>query len=227
MGTSNKLYKCEACKYETYDQANWKRHLLTKKHMRGGALTEGQKCTKCQLCLKTFMNNHSYRSHMSTHATSKVAFVQEMGKISGERNKLRKELRTAQRIPVVDGKSYKSWVVHKPAVVKSMTEEEADDIVNTYPAKIEALSAELKRYNEFYKNRLANAPVHPHSDVRELEAKVEVAKTDIMRLDKKMERKDKSLKQLNKKDHTRYARNEMLVHRLTKRIKALRLAKNE
>jgi len=220
MGKSNKLFKCEACKYETYDQANWKRHTLTKKHKRGGSLTEGQKCTKCQLCLKQFMNNHSYRSHMSTHATSKVAFATEMGKMLGERRTLRKKLQTAQRI--VDGKSYKSGVIHKPAVVKSMTVDEADDIVNTYPAKIEALSAKLKRYNEWYRTKLKDAPIHSSRDLRALEAKLEVAKTDIKRLDSKMERKDKALKDLSKNDQLRYARNEMRVNRLTKQIEALR-----
>lgn len=43
LGTNHKVYRCEACNYETYDQANWSRRCLIKKHRNGGPTCEEDK----------------------------------------------------------------------------------------------------------------------------------------------------------------------------------------
>ena len=220
-GNSNKLYQCETCNYETYDAANWKRHTLTKKHLLGGPLSEGQKCTKCQLCHKEFKNNHSYRSHMSTHNMSKVKFVEHWGVLSAKRKKLRKKLLAAQQ-RIDKGKGYKSKLIHKPVRGEKMSYDDAAEIVADFPGYIDTITDEIKRYHEFYYTKLKDVPIHAKPDIRELEAKLRDAQKVVDELDRKMEKKGKQLKEMSKKDQTRYNRHELIIKVIQKKLKKLR-----
>ena len=212
LGKGNKHYQCETCDYETYDPANWKRHTLTKKHLNGGSLTDGKRCTQCQLCLKEFKNNDSYRSHMSSHNMSKVAFVSKLGRLTGQRTRMRRELAYAEHI--IRKKSYQRVDDDKLA--------DARDIVDTYEEKIDALTDEIQRYMDHYNTKLKDVPVHSEPSIRELETKLRDAQRVVDEFDKRMEKKGKQLKQMSKKDRMIYTRNETIIKVTKMKLKTLR-----
>lgn len=143
---------------------------------------------------------------------SKVSFVSKLGRLTGQRTRMRRELAHAEHI--VRKRSYQRLDDDKL--------NDAQEIVDTYDDMIDALTAGIQRYQEYYYTKLKDVPIHAKPDIRELEAKLRDAQKVVDELDRKMEKKGKQLEEMSKKDRTKYNRNELIIKVTEKKLKKLR-----
>lgn len=56
-------YKCEKCSYVTHNKKDYKRHLKTKKHLRGGAKIPEPTVFTCEICNRDYKSRGGLYKH--------------------------------------------------------------------------------------------------------------------------------------------------------------------
>tara|TARA_Y100000992_G_C20902634_1_gene321664 strand:- start:207 stop:548 length:342 start_codon:yes stop_codon:yes gene_type:complete len=56
-------YKCDNCNYMTHNKKDYKRHLKTKKHLRGGGKIPKPTVFTCEICNRDYKSNAALYKH--------------------------------------------------------------------------------------------------------------------------------------------------------------------